>query len=97
MTKLREIWREYGGSMLIGGLWGLATLESFFLNIWLNFEPGLLIKIITLPGYIAHKIPFYKLPILPDTLGGILSILIPVITGVIIGALIHKINKEVFK
>ncbi len=83
--------------MLIGGLWGLATLEQFFLNVWLNFEPGWLIKAITLPGYLADKIPYYKLQhniFAGETLAGVFSILVPIVIGGFIGVLIHKMNKE---
>lgn len=79
----------------MGGLWGLASLDQFFINIWLHFEPGWLVKIITLPGYISHQIPYYILRI--ETLGGILSILVPATIGGVIGALIHKINQEILK
>lgn len=59
--SVRGFSREYGGAMITGGLWGLATLDSFFLNIWMNWEPGSLGKLITLPGCLAHQIPYHKL------------------------------------
>ncbi|MCX9012180.1 MAG: hypothetical protein OIN66_13795 [Candidatus Methanoperedens sp.] len=72
----------------------MASLDQFFLNEWEVFETGWLVKIITLPGYISHQIPYYKLPILYETLGGLLSILVPAIIGGGIGVLIHRMNKR---
>ncbi len=80
--------RKYLAPILIGGLWGAASLESFFINIWLNWEPGWLVKLITLPGYLAHFIKWYTIP-LPEWITGVLELFLPVAIGSLIAAGLH--------
>ncbi len=57
------------------------------------------IELITLPGFISYQLlrnilPVYKLPILSETLGGLLSIFVPKAIGAGIGVLIRWINNK---
>ncbi len=84
---------------MIGALWGLATLDQFFSNVWDHFQPNWLVKLITLPGFISSQLlynilPVYKLPIFSETLGGLLSIFVPMTMGAGIGVLMHWINNR---
>ncbi|MCX9012440.1 MAG: hypothetical protein OIN66_15140 [Candidatus Methanoperedens sp.] len=91
-SRLKETYREYGSPALMGGLWGLATLDQFFINVWDHFQPNWLVKLITLPGFISHQIPYYLLSFEP--LSGLLSIFVPLVIGAGIGVLIHWINNN---
>lgn len=91
-VDLKGIWRKYGATIIVGALWGLATLEQFFINVWEHFQPNWLVKLITLPGFISHQIPYYLLRFEP--LSGLLSIFVPMAVGAGIGILIHWMNNN---
>ncbi len=98
-VDLKDIWHKYGATIIVGTLLGLATLGEFFFNVREHFKPNWLVKLVTLPGFISYQLlrnilPVHKLPILPETLGFLLYIFVPMAIGASIGILIHWINNN---